>query len=493
MTRTVPRLRPALAAVTIVLLAVVYVPTGAPAVAVPASGGTALPAGWELCVIQGLQAPVTGANVADLDQWQAAEGGSTNNSAAYNPFNTMRTTDATGAALPATLTSNGFPAFTTWLAGCAATVATLLQPNMSSITASLRAGDVSPPGAFLAAVDQSQWCAPSDGTPCYLDTILRSSGGLATSALLASSALDVFGNVQSDVRSYQLATAAVAADQGVLAAKTQALQAAVSSVSAAESVYAVAGRTLQKFAIDEYVSSGLYVSTSYTNVTGRPNPFGPQNADGVVAQEYKSVATSDLVGRYQAAASAVSTARAERSDAAKAMSKAALILAADEKAENRSVVELVGDLATMQRAGACTAVALTVSTTAPGPPVPITPLNTPAPPTPTTTVPTTTPTTAPAPTPAPTTTTTSSTTTTTTTLPVVGSASRPTPPTTTTTTTVSPTTLPPTTTVPTTTTTTTTTLPPAVPTAPSGSVETPNPAGLGQLTGCIASLAPPAT
>lgn len=308
MTPTVSRLRPALAAVTIVLLAVVCVPTGGPAVAVQASGDTALPAGWELCILQGLQAPVTGPNVADLDQWQAAEGGSTNNSSAYNPFNTMRTTDATGAVLPATPTSNGFPAFTTWLAGCAATVATLLQPNMSSITASLRAGDVSPPGAFLAAVDQSQWCAPSaDGTPCYLDTILGSSGGLANTALLASSTLDVFGNVQSDVRSYQLATAAVAADQGVLTAKTQALQAAVSSVLAAESVYAVAGRTLRKFAIDEYVSSGLYVSTSYTNVTGRPNPFGPQNADGVVAQEYESVATSNLLGRYQAAASAVST------------------------------------------------------------------------------------------------------------------------------------------------------------------------------------------
>ena len=71
----------------------------------------------ELCILQGLQAPVTAVNVADLDQWQAAEGGSTNNSAADNPFNTMRTTDNTGAALPASISSNGFPAFSTWLAG----------------------------------------------------------------------------------------------------------------------------------------------------------------------------------------------------------------------------------------------------------------------------------------------------------------------------------------------------------------------------------------
>jgi hypothetical protein len=163
------RLRLVLAAMAVGLCALVCVPSGGPALAVPASGGTALPAGWELCILQGLQAPLTAVNVADLDQWQAAEGGSTNNSAAYNPFNTLRTTDITGAALPATISSNGFPAFSTWLAGCAATVATILQPNMWTITAALRAGDVSPPGAFLATVDQSQWCAPSaDGTPCYL-------------------------------------------------------------------------------------------------------------------------------------------------------------------------------------------------------------------------------------------------------------------------------------------------------------------------------------
>ncbi len=55
---------------------------------VAAPGDTALPAGWELCVLQGVAAPATQANVDDLDVWQAAEGGSTNNSAAYNPFNT---------------------------------------------------------------------------------------------------------------------------------------------------------------------------------------------------------------------------------------------------------------------------------------------------------------------------------------------------------------------------------------------------------------------
>src|SRR5580704_13100384 len=65
------------------------------------SGGfTPLPPGRELCILQALTAPATAANVADLDEWQAAEGGSTNNTAAFNPYNTYRMTDVTGAPLP---------------------------------------------------------------------------------------------------------------------------------------------------------------------------------------------------------------------------------------------------------------------------------------------------------------------------------------------------------------------------------------------------------
>ena len=104
------------------------------------SGGfTPLPPGWELCVLEGVSAPASANNVADLDEWQAAEGGSTNNTAAFNPFNTGRMTDVTGAAIPGAVSANGFPAFPTWAAGCAATVATLFQPNMWVITAALRA------------------------------------------------------------------------------------------------------------------------------------------------------------------------------------------------------------------------------------------------------------------------------------------------------------------------------------------------------------------
>src|SRR5580692_4492234 len=81
--------------------------------------GTPLPPGWELCVLAGVSAPATRANVADLDEWQAAEGGSTNNTAAFNPYNTQRTTDNTGTPIPGAADSaNGFPAFPSWAAGC---------------------------------------------------------------------------------------------------------------------------------------------------------------------------------------------------------------------------------------------------------------------------------------------------------------------------------------------------------------------------------------
>ncbi len=127
------------------LCACALCPPPGPAGAVTATGNTPLPPGWELCLLQGINGPATQANVNDLDAWQQAEGGSTNNTAAYNPFNTRRTTDFNNQPLPEVETSNGFPAFASWQAGCAATTGTLLQMNMWSITSALRAGNVSPP------------------------------------------------------------------------------------------------------------------------------------------------------------------------------------------------------------------------------------------------------------------------------------------------------------------------------------------------------------
>ena len=221
------------------------------------SGGvTPLPPGWELCVLGGLSAPATQANIADLDEWQAAEGGSTNNTAAFNPFNTLRTTDINGAPIPETISANGFPAYSNWPSGCAATVATLVQPNMWVITAGLRAGNVTPAAAFLAVVDQSAWCAPSNGVPCYLTQVLSAAGGLPAAA--PSSALDVYGSVKTDLQSYQQSIATVTADQSTLATRELDLAASESQVTSAKDQFGAATRALKGFAISEYVSSGLY-------------------------------------------------------------------------------------------------------------------------------------------------------------------------------------------------------------------------------------------
>ncbi len=448
------------------------------------AGDTPLPPGWELCVLQGVSAPVTAENVVDLDQWQAAEGGSTNNTAAYNPFNTRRMTDASGAPIPGVLSANGFPAFANWAAGCTATVTTLFQPNMWPITSALRAGTVAPAGAFLAVVDQSAWCAPSaDGVPCYADAVLGVAGTLPDVA--RSSALDVYGNVRSDLHAYQQAVAAVVADQGMMAARNQQLAAVESQVSAAQTQADAASRALRQFAIAEYVSSGLYSSASLANLGQAVNPHSPPDADGVVARQYLSITATDLIGREKVAVAAVTTLRSRRADAARAVSQAAFMLTSDNDAERRSLAKMVVDVATMQTAGACTTVAITAATpTATAPTGSATTTTTVPSTTTTTTVPAATPTTAPTvPTTLPPTTTTTTTLpgTTGTTIPLIVVP----------TTTVPSTTLPPsttTTTVPGTTTTSTT-----VPGAPStASPQNANPAGVAALQGCVASLAPTA-
>jgi hypothetical protein len=465
------------------------VSTSGPAAADAAAGGTKLPPGWELCVLQGVTAPVTQANVADLDAWQAAEGGSTNNSAAYNPFNTRRTTDVNGATIPSVNSGNGFPAFASWADGCTATVATLDQPNMWSITQALRAGTVAPPGAFLATVDQSQWCAPSaNGTPCYANQILGATGDLAAALLGSSAALSVYGNVQADLKTYELDVTTTATDKGVLTARNAELLSAQLDLGAAQKRQAAAERALQQFAIDTYVNGGTYSSSSFMNVAG-PKPFGPQNTDGVIAQQYENIVASELDGRAQSATATDKADLSRRDGAVKAVSLATAILASDNAAETRALARLVNDVATMQTAGACTTAVITVS--APGTPGSSAASAGPSgstSSTTTTTTTTTTSTTLPA---------TATTTTTTTTVPPTTTSTIPTTvpavkvppvtvPTSTTTTTV------PSTTVPPTSTTTTTTAPAS---GSKGSTtanpQTANPAGLQVLQGCVSALAPP--
>jgi hypothetical protein len=445
-----------------------------------ASADTPLPAGWELCILQGVGAPATQANVADLDEWQLAEGGSTNNSAAFNPFNTGRTTDVNNTPLPLTPSANGFPAFTDWIAGCAATVATILQANMTPVAAGLLAGNVSPPPAFLAIVDQSQWCAPSaDGTPCYADMIGGTTGNLAKAVLSASSALDVFGNVRTDLHSYQDSVTSDALAQLAVATTTQQLTAAQSILTSARTRAAGAQTALRTFAVNEYMSSGLYVASPLVSGTNN-GAFGTQSQNGVVAHQYATVVASDLLAQTQAATTAVKVALGQRNGVQKTLQKNETTLTSDNANESHALVRLVADVETLQKAGACTTAV--IATPTPGAPGGTAPSSTSgssaAPSTTTTTV-------------APTTTTTSSTTTTTTTTP--GGISLVKPLGTTTTTTVPPTTT--TTVAPTTTTTTV----PAGSGGGSGSgagsapVPTANPGGLQVLQGCVTALAPSAS
>ena len=430
---------------------------------------TPLPAGWELCILQGVGAPASQANVADLDEWQLAEGGSTNNTAAYNPFNTARTTDVNNTPLPTT-PSPGFPAFTDWIAGCAATVATILQNNMTPVAAALLAGNVSPPPAFLAVVDQSQWCAPSaDGTPCYADMIGGATGDLAKAVLSASSALDVYGNVRTDLHAYQQSVTASALAQIAVSTTSQQLSAAQSILSTARSRAAGAQKDLRRFAVDEYVSSGLYQSSPLVSGTNT-GPFGTPSQDGVVAHQYATVVASDLLTQTQATAAAVKVAFAQRNAVQRTLQQDFAIWTSDKSTESRSLVRLVSDVETLQKAGACTTAVITAPTPPGSPGTP----GTPGPPT----------------TPSSTTSTTVAPTTTTTT----------TPPTTTTTTSGGISILGTTTTTvaasnTTTSTSTTTTTVPAGSGAGTNNAPAPtvNPGGLQVLQGCVTALAPSAS
>jgi hypothetical protein len=448
------------------------------------SSDTPLPPGWELCVLEGLAAPVTPANIADLDEWQAAEGGSTNNAAAFNPFNSLRTTDLTGAPIPGVDTSNNFPAFSTWAAGCSATVATLYQPNMWVITAALRAGNVTPASAFLAVVDQSAWCAVSPaGVPCYVNEVLSGTDSLPAS-LPVSSALNVYGNVTSDLQAYQKSITAVSTDENEVGIRDLALAAAGSNVATAHSQLGAASRSLQKFAVSEYVSSGLYSGAPLVSSGGTQPlaPSTPQDSDGVVVQQYLGVAANNLVSQEGAADGVFKDAEQRRDAASKALAQAAVALTSDQAAENRDLTQLITDVGTLEHAGACATVTITPppssGTDATAGTSTVTTTTTTTPSTTTTLPPTTT--TAP-----PTTTTTTTTTTVPTTVPL--NALTPSSPTTTTT--VAPTT---TTTTEPSTTTTTTTVPATVPSTTTATTAPPTEAaGVGALQGCIASFAPP--
>ncbi|HXX88615.1 MAG TPA: hypothetical protein VEI83_00165 [Acidimicrobiales bacterium] len=370
-----PTIRRLALALTIVVGAMAASGWSAPVAADPASGlagsgssdviGTMLPPGWELCILQGVGASASAANITDLDEWQLAEGGSTDNTAAYNPYNTRRMTDVDNNALSAVVSSNGFPAFADWPAGCAATVATLLQSNMTPIVDALRAGNVSPPAAFLAAVDKSQWCAPSsDGTPCYASEILGGTGILAAALVTSSSALTVYSSVNADVTAYVQAADASAADQEEVATTTQDLLSVQTAVVSAQGDLDGATRALRALALDEYSSNGSMSADSALRL------FEPSDPRSLLVQQYDGIAATNLIARYRHAAASLEEQIAQRSTASEDVARATSAVISDRMAEDQAFTRLQQDTAALEAAGACSLTTNDANTSATGSPAP---------------------------------------------------------------------------------------------------------------------------
>ena len=331
--------------------------------AAPAVPGTPLPTGWEQCILQGVGAPVTPPNVANLDEWQTAEGGSTDNAAAFNPFNSRRTTDANGAPLPVTGAPGGFPAFTTWAAGCAATVATLLQPTMAPVVTALEVGTVSPPGIFLAAVDQTPWCAPSpDGVPCYANDILASEllGALFSGRSKALSAvLTSYADTGADLDTYEKAAYVSVVEDGLLAAKNAALHVAQQVYSSAQATYAAARDALRRLALENYTSGAATRFDQSLTLVATPD----EQDD--IAQYFQGVATTLLISRFGEADTARDAAHAKKQVAQSDVKEATATANAASTAESQALSALQGDVQGLESSMSCTLAAVVPTSATP--------------------------------------------------------------------------------------------------------------------------------
>ncbi|HVA04926.1 MAG TPA: hypothetical protein VMU64_14410 [Acidimicrobiales bacterium] len=339
-------------------------PVGAsPAPTPVASVGTPLPSGWEACVLEGVGASVTPNAVADLDEWQLVEGGSTNNTAAFNPFNAFQVTDSSGAPIPAVTSANGFPAFGTWADGCAATVAALLQPIMEPIVTALRAGGVSVPGIFLFDVDQSPWCAPSaDGIPCYASEILA--GEIVETLLKGSSvqlkgSLTSYSNTGADLHTYEKAAYVTASDLGLVATKNALLTEAQQGVAVARDSLSTATRSLRRLALEDYTSGAASRFESSLVLLGSPDE---QDA---VGQYLLTIVASRLTDNYDGAESAFKTSVTKRNAAQASVAQATSLLDAAEAAENQALSGLETDAKNIEAGFACTAPQVTTAVASP--------------------------------------------------------------------------------------------------------------------------------
>ena len=153
----------------------------------------------------------------------------------------------------------------------------------------------------------------------------------------------------------------MAADQYVVGIRDLALAAADSHVTSAQGQLGAASKSLQSFAVNEYISSGLYSGAPLvSNAGSQPlSPSTPQDTDGVVVQQYLGVTANSLVAHDDTAAGAYKAAEQRRGAASKALARAAVALTSDESAENRDLTQLITDVGTLEHAGACATVTIT--------------------------------------------------------------------------------------------------------------------------------------
>ena len=265
--------------------------------------------------------------------------------------NSRQVTDANGVPIPALAPPGGFPAFSRWADGCAATVAALLQPSMTPIVIALRAGDISVPGVFLADVDQTPWCAPSaDGIPCYANEILAGElvntlvNGLAGQL---KSSLTSYSQTGVDLRSYEDDAVVTAANQGLVAAKSEQLVSSEQQVSEAQRTLSKATLALRRIALDDYTTDAASRFDSSLPF------FGPPNELDAVAEYFRSTAASLVTLHHDQAKAAfkIAVSKRQAADASVARATASLISAA--AAESQALAGLEADVTSIETDLAC--------------------------------------------------------------------------------------------------------------------------------------------
>jgi NlpC/P60 family len=123
------------------------------------------PSSWARAFVAQAGYQPTACNLAFTRAWVTAEGGNWQNKATYNPLNTTRTVPGSTNAVQTQTPGVWVQAYPSWLAGLAATVATLRLPRYAGVRAQLAAGNDAQ--AAAAAVVTDRWgTAPFNPGSC---------------------------------------------------------------------------------------------------------------------------------------------------------------------------------------------------------------------------------------------------------------------------------------------------------------------------------------